>query len=384
MTLFSLLEAHIVNGSLVSDGGSGHPDTPQPSQAFEYGLQPMDCYSPQGLSGYFDAYVQNTEAMQNTQMLRNTQAMQTPDWAATLADLRNQQKYLEDLLSGTAITLNALRDKQTRNQNALDEHPIPRVKRKKMQQNQWRTDKTVKTREKEERVILDCLRVCETNISTLESILYPTEPSSVVADYSWSASRAASSATDIDWNGWADAGDVSMFHRGTRRPASISSVPPEATIDEVVPANKTAGVAGVKPPPLPPRLQPELEVQPAVPPPPPNTARSTQCFPTLSPVAETFLPGSTKESAESEVCNKIDKLSISSLLASKHVQRLKATKKRRFTDVALGHLLRRLSEHQSAQRPSLERRRTSCWEEMRKTNAHQLRALLAPKRSISI
>jgi len=324
------------------------------------------------MSGYFDDYLQNLQTMQNLQAAQNTQAMYNTNWTTTLVELQNQKSYLEDLLCKTAIKLNALRERHMRNERALNDDPRPRLKKRKIQQNQWRTDKTIKTCEKEERVILDCLRVCETNINTLVSILYPAEASSVAAGYSLSESWAShhdteSSATDIEWNGWngwVGAEAVSPFQRETRRPVSVTSIPPEVSVEGVCPSN--TNISDGKPPPLPPRicLQPALDVEPAVPPPPPNTARSTQSHLTLSPAAETFRPDSSGDDVEVEACSEvIDKLSISSLLASKHVQKLRAAQKRRFADAALSHLFTRLSEHKGTWRSRLGPHRSISYEE---------------------
>lgn len=375
-------------------------------------------YPTGSMCGYFDAYVQNIEAIQNAQAMQSLQTMQNlqtmqslqtvqnlqapqntqgalnPNWSTTLVELQNQKTYLEDLLSKTAITLNTLRDRHARNDRALNDNPRPRLKKRKIQQNQWRTDKTIRTCEKEERVILDSLRVCETNINTLGAILYPTEASSFAADYSlgtsWAASHndTESSVTDIDWNGWADEGPVSPFQRETRRTLSITSIAPEVTVPEKCPPSTIATAAVVldgKPAPLPPRVQPATELEQAVPPPPPNTARSTQCN-TLSPMAASFKADSSADDDEGDVCRRaMDKLSIESLLASKHMQRLKESQKKRFADSALSHLFARLSEHHGmcCHRLGL-RRGTSCPQNKCRATVDCWKATGLLKRSTSI
>lgn len=317
------------------------------------GAHPVNPYSPRRISGCFDAFVQNTQATQDPST-----------WMTTLTCLRNQKGYLEDVLSKTSTTLNALRDRQTRNERALSTNPTPRSRKKKILQNRWRTDKTIKTCENEERVVLDCLHVCQNNISTLESIIHPTDTSSIAAENTSSPYQSYwdtnPTSTDFDWNGWADDGGISPFQRACQRPMSRDGISPEAGLE-----NAALGVpvtTGKRLRRLPPRSRPPLQASDMVPPPPPNTAY-TQFHSTLSPEAACFEP-SVMHNAPHVVeqgRKELDKLSISGLLASKRVQKIQLEQKRRFSDAAIGHMFRRLSENPRT-RPSVERgRQHSTW-----------------------
>ncbi|KAF1993589.1 hypothetical protein P154DRAFT_540282 [Amniculicola lignicola CBS 123094] len=269
----------------------------------EYGAQPLRPYSPDRLSGYFDAFVQNTQTMHDPST-----------WNSTLLCLKNQKGYLEDLLSKTATTLNALRDKQTRNERALSTNPAPRTKKKKILQNRWRTDKTITTCENEERVILDCLQVCSSNISTLESLFSPPDASSTAAEYNSGTSAYTESIdTDFDWNnGWADGGGVSPFQRECRNPLLMDDIPPEAGLESMARTDEP------KRPLIPPRVHspPPSVALLAV---PPNTAYSQFHHSTLSPAAACFEPSITHSTPLEEKPIDLDKLSISGLLATKRV-----------------------------------------------------------------
>ena len=207
----------------------------------DFGVQTVDPYASYQQSGYFDAVVQPTPGPQ-----------QNDTWSTTLMTLYNQRSYLEGLLSKTATTLNALRDKQTRNERVLVAYTGPRSKKKKVLQNRWRTEKTIKTCENEERVIIGCLQVCQSNINTLESMMHTTESSTTAAEYDWSTCQSyieTESTTDFDWNGWDDCG-VSPFQKPCHHPLVLDEVPPDspACCD---PASMPA--SSRKPPPLPPR-----------------------------------------------------------------------------------------------------------------------------------
>ncbi|KAF2275578.1 uncharacterized protein EI97DRAFT_64653 [Westerdykella ornata] len=319
----------------------------------EYGVPPNSEFVPDWLSCPFDAFVQNTQAMQRR------------DWAPMLVSLRDQKSYLEDLLSRTATKLYALRDRQTRNERALRDTPGPRSKRKKIMQKKFLTEKTIRTCENEEQAIINCLRVCQNNINTLEAIIHPTEPSSMAADHSWSESRESflTSESSVDWTeGWVDNGEMSPFQRQTRRPAVFEDIAPETPVDQI------------KCPGLPPCSRN------AVPAPPPNSARSVQT--SLSPVAACFRP--SKSSASKEVedrARQLDKLSISGLLASKRLNGLQlAAPQRRFSDAEVNHMFRRLSGVPNAG-PSLDPRRhiSSAGERSRSKLSTN-----SPRRSISI
>ncbi|KAF2727627.1 hypothetical protein EJ04DRAFT_581911 [Polyplosphaeria fusca] len=265
------------------------------------------------LSGYFDSFVNNR---QETHDLKS--------WSTTLTSLQGQKKYLEDLLAKTAVTLNSLRDKQTKNERALGASPAPRAKKKKIEQNRWRIDKTIKTCENEERVILDCLEVCRHNIQTIESIMHPVDTSSTTADYDSNYSRVSvveSAPTEFDWSGWTNEGGISPFQKECSCPLVMDSVPPEARFDGSTLVNMVSQQ----------RLSSGV-----LPPVPPNTASKA----TLSPEAETFEPSVKHYPLAERKAKEVDKLSISGLLASKRVQRIQ---RRRFSDAAIGHIFRRLS-----------------------------------------
>jgi hypothetical protein len=321
----------------------------------DFGVQIVNSYSPRRLSGYFDAFV------------HNTQATHQPDtWSTTLMGLYNQRAYLEGLLSKTATTLNALWDKQTRNDRVLLSHPGPRSKKKKIMQNRWRTDKTIQTCENEERVILDCLQVCRSNINALESMMHSTNTSSMAAEYDWSACHpyidSESTATDWDWNGWVDEGLASPFHRPCHNPLIFDEVPPDACLDAMVPND--LGTARKKAPPLPPRAREPPQSTTSPPPPPPNTAHAQLHHSMLSPVAVCFGPKVVQKRPGINQGTKLaslDKLSISGLLASKRVQRIQGEQKRRFSDAQLSHVFDSLSGKTTARPNVVETRQNVSW-----------------------
>ncbi|KAF2871375.1 hypothetical protein BDV95DRAFT_606813 [Massariosphaeria phaeospora] len=268
------------------------------------GVQCMNHYCPERLSGYSGSYVPNTQAIYNS-----------ADWMSTLTSLQNEKGYLEGLLSKTVTTLNALRDKQTRNERSLIANPSPRTKKKKIQQNRWRTDKTIKTCEKEEKTVLDCLQVCKNNISTLETIFKQMEMSSTAADC-YSSDRCSyseSATTAFDWNGWADEGDMSPFQKRSHRAFSFPSIPPEVRVDEIHLGEAVAAETR-RPPRLPPRRRapPPAAVLPPV---PPNSAHIQFHHSTLSPDAACFEPSITHY-PHADKKPELDKLSISGLLSS--------------------------------------------------------------------
>ncbi|KAF2750466.1 hypothetical protein M011DRAFT_465218 [Sporormia fimetaria CBS 119925] len=242
-------------------------------------------------------------------------------WSAMLVSLRNQKEYLEGLLCKTATTLHVLRDKQTRNERALAGNPAPAAKRKKIRHNQWRTSKTIKTCEHEEAAVLDYLRVCNANIMSLEAILYrpgtilySTETSSITADNCWSDSRESgaeteTSATDFDWNGWADDDSMSPFERKTRRPVFAEDIAPETPVDDTRPKGTLTPHLHAVPPPVAPRQR---------------TASLSAAAPCFNPRTNTAV--TVRETANQPV----DKLSISGLLASKRLRRLNTEELRRF------------------------------------------------------
>jgi hypothetical protein len=277
----------------------------------EYGVPPVNPNSPDQLSGYFNAFVHNTQTMHDLKT-----------WVPTLNSLRGQKCYLQDLLSKTATTLNALRDRQSRNQRVLSTHPTPRSRRKKMEQDRWRTGKTIQTCENEEKVILDCLQVCENNIHTLEAIIYhPPELSWTSAELYSNKSYVDSDTTSFDWQGWTDDVAMSPFEQTRKGPLLMDEIAPET------PAASYVGPETRHPALLRPHSSPETELTFLVA--PPNSAYTNF---TLSPEAAAFEPSAT------QLVKELDKLTISGLLASK---RMSSIRRRRSSDEAVA--FRRLS-----------------------------------------
>jgi hypothetical protein len=287
-------------------------------------------YPPSRLSGYFDAFVEN---MKSTQDACN--------WTLTLISLQNQKSYLEDLLSKTATTLNALRDRQTRNERALSTNPTPRSKRKKILQNRWRTDKTIKTCENEEKVILDCLEVCHSNMKTLEALIYPTEPCFTLADGNWSSNRSYMTVDDtfetgVEWDtGWTDqGGTVSPFDKpASHGPVFTDDIAPESPVGESWMMN--AAPSTNMPANIPPHPFETLAAIPL----PPLDAAPLQFHSGLSPEAVSFEPTMDCDASSTE--ERLDRLSLSGLLASKRGQRVQSgrlERKRRLAEAAISPL----------------------------------------------
>ncbi|KAL5426543.1 hypothetical protein PMIN04_001858 [Paraphaeosphaeria minitans] len=294
-----------------------------------YGERPVNPYSPDRLSGYFDAFVHNTQTMHNL----NT-------WAPTLNGLRGQKGYLEGLLSKTVTKLNALRDRQTRNQRILSTNPTPRTKRKKIQQDRWRTSKTIQTCENEEKAILDCLQVCENNIHTLEAIIYPPVLSFNGAGQYGSNSYGEPDTTSFGRQGWADDVDISSLEQTGRGPLLLGGVS----------ADTTASCTEVeirRPSPLPPRSVPGPKSAFLVAPP---VSAHTDFM--LSPEAATFEPSAAHlQLPVTQLTRELDKLTISGFLASK---RMSSIHRRRCSDE--GMAVERLS---SVVRPTATRKDSS-------------------------
>lgn len=246
-------------------------------------------------------------------------------WNTELASLHHQQQYLAGLLSKTATTLNTLREKQSRNERALSNTPCPRSKKKKILQNRWRTDKTIKTCEKEEKAIFDTLQVCQRNIHYMELLGRPADSSSTAAGCSTRSSDSYDTpiTTELDWNGWDDDQDISPFHKESRTLGILDEIPPEMTLRGAdVPYTSRPLVA-------PPRISTVL------PPVPPNTALPPVNSASLSPEAACFEPAVVKYVGE-----ELDRLTISGYLASKC---MKWIPKRRFSNAAVKHIFRCLS-----------------------------------------
>ena len=243
---------------------------------------PVNPYSPDQLSGYFDAFVHNMSGINNP-----------GDWNSTWVQLMDQKHYLQELLSKTAVTLNALRERQNRNERALNNCPTPRSRKKKILQSRWRTDKTIKTCENEERVIYDCLQVCQSNISTLEGIVNTRGTSSTVPDFTSTQSSISYDTpltSEFNWNGWADEEGESPFHKPAQACGVVDEIPPEMTIKDVQ-VRHLPPLAPLEP--LPPRVHTDL------PPVPPNTARPSNksSETTLSPEAASSSPALCSSSA---------------------------------------------------------------------------------------
>ena len=300
----------------------------------EYAIPIVNPYPPSQSHNYWATFNQNTHDMYATN-----------SWISMLSCLHSQKGYLNGLLSKTAITLNALRERQTRNDRALSMNPTPRAKRKKIQQNRWRTGKTIQTCENEERVILDCLQVCDSNINTLEAMVNPGAPSSTAVG--WAPSNSLESDTgSLHWGGWTDEEPISPFVKNRVRSLPADDIPPETRLDKNRPSDLL---------PQPTRHAPPLPILPQggpatlLPPVPPNTAVGRS---DLSPEAVVFVPNVSQDLLYGEERSReLDKLSISGLLASKCMLLIQ---KRRFSDLAIGHLFGKLSSN----RPSVSQVRS--------------------------
>ncbi|KAF2203186.1 hypothetical protein GQ43DRAFT_278625 [Delitschia confertaspora ATCC 74209] len=259
-------------------------------------------------------------------------------WTSTLVVLRDQKQYLEGLLSNTATTLNALRDKQSRYERALSNNQTaPRSKKKKIQHSKWRTGKTIEICENEERILVDCLQVCQNSIHTLETICNPGHYSSTAAVLATTPSPvtySTSATTDFEWSRWPDNQDRSQFPKGSRICGIPHEIPPEVTdVTDFYIKRRS---------PLPPRSQ---NSQAAVPPVPPNSAFEpafkTEKSSTLSPKAAVFEPSAIQYVKEDDSAYAdLDKLTISGLLAPNYMP--ETTLKRRFSDTAVDQLFDRL------------------------------------------
>jgi hypothetical protein len=257
----------------------------------------------------------------------------------TLTSLKSQKGYLNDLLSKTVTILNALRDKQGRNYRLLDSTLGPRSKKKKILQNQWRTDKTIKTCENEEKVILDCLRVCENNIHTLESFVYPMGTCTTAAEYDSRNAKHSyidSVSTDFDWNGWADGVPMSPYHRQRHNASIPNKIPPDGVVQRPVqwtapgnPITLKQASAPKRPTPLTPHVHH-----------PPTTAVPEFHHTVLSPEATSFEPHIVHSPTVERTQKELDKLNVSGLLDSMSISQIVG---RRFSDAAIGHMFRRLS-----------------------------------------
>lgn len=305
----------------------------------EYSVQPVNPYSPYPSTGYFDTFVQNIQWTHDPNQ-----------WASALVDLRNEEGYLEALLSKTATTLNALRERQSRNERALSTNPTPRSKKKKIQQNRWRTDKTIKTCEYEERIILGCLQVCRNNLSILESIIHPTDMFLTAADCYSSTCQSyvntVSMPTNSDWGGWANSSGLSPFQRTPQHPRILDEIPPEACWQEIWLGGLVMNAR--KPVPLSPGSH-SLQAAATLPPPPPNLALM-QINSVLSPQAACFEPSVTHAEVSESSAKEPDMLSIQGLLALKRVQTIQLERMRRSSDAAhTGHMFRHLSGNAHSQ-----------------------------------
>ncbi|KAF2816358.1 uncharacterized protein BDZ99DRAFT_458231 [Mytilinidion resinicola] len=248
-------------------------------------------------------------------------------WTPDTARLQNQKTYLEDLLSKTATTLHTLREKQTRTDRILATGPSPRTKKKRIMQTRWRTGKTIKTCENEERVILDCLKVCNNNLQalqTLEACNYPALSEPNFTPLSW-YTNATPDTPGVDlWNGFGD--QCSPFQKQSQyMTAQDVEVAPHLTYEEAVLET----------------LQPSAHTLVQFPVPSARRQAFRQSQPSLlSPLATTFQPDEEKHGTSPVK----DKLTLAGLLSSNRVRQLRSLPKRRFSDAAVGHLFRCLSQ----------------------------------------
>jgi hypothetical protein len=281
----------------------------------------------------------------------------TNNWALKLRSLHNQKRYLDDVLSKTAVTLHALRERQTRNERLLSTNPTPRSKRKKILQNRWRTGKTIQTCEKEEKVILDCLQVCTNNLKMLEAIINPIDLSSNGANCTWGGPYTESETTALDWNDWTDNGVISPFRKDRIRSLPMDEIPPEMLPDKfkltyTLPTTTTHTFQTSSQ-----YHSDTTMLLPLV------SLNTTPLHRRLSRRATVFEPSIThSRPLDDELPVQLDKLSISGLMGSKSMQHVQA---RRLSDVTLEHLLDRLS---SSVRPAVKRIRS-----------HQSWAALSPQ-----
>lgn len=251
-------------------------------------------YAPQ-FPGYLDTFVPQSSTVQDASA-----------WMPTLNALRGQRGYLENLLAKAATKINALRDKQMRNERIASANPeYPRAKRKKISQNQWRTNKTIKTCENEEKVILECLQVCRCNIDTLESLLYPAGCPPGIVDLNSPNSYAGSDFSGVQWtSGWTDDDEpISPFVPSRGGPIVYRDVAPNHRFSQglLLPDYEHK---------YPSSLVPDLK------------AGSTL----LSAQAPTFIPSfNDRQPKDGGITRIIDKLSISGLLSSNCMKQHLAT-----------------------------------------------------------
>lgn len=242
-------------------------------------------------------------------------------WIPTLNNLREQRSYLEGLLAKTVTTLNALRDRQTRTQRILSTNPAPRTRRKKIQQDRWRTSKTIQNCENEEKIILDCMEVCDTNIRTLEAIVYVPRSSWHSTECYSSNSYLESDATSPDWRGWTDDVVVSPFEQTRTGPLPLDDIAPDTTAGYAEAQFRRLST-------LPLQLPSDRKSINLIA--PPNSAYTEF---TLSPEAATFKPSTGYQKLPvRQLTRELDKLTISGFLASK---RKGSYLRRRFSDEAV-------------------------------------------------
>ncbi|CAI6342271.1 unnamed protein product [Periconia digitata] len=305
----------------------------------EYALPPINSYAHLSLSGQSGAFVHNTINMQDAGA-----------WTSSLNVLRDQRGYLEDLLAKTITKLNALRDKQTRNERSLNAHPEhSRSKKKKISQNKWRTNKTISTCENEERVILDCLNVCRNNIDALESLLHSVGCPPAQADYNSTNSYTGSEYSGIQWTtGWTEEDEpFSPFEFSRGAPNTLLDLAPDEGFgpgpvlvgDSVTHETHYATL-------LPPH---ERACNP----------HASNSASRLSPKAAVFEPSPTNNMGKNGgLMQQVDKLSISGLLSSMSMKKQLCGKS--FSSQALEQSMSRASNgERHGSQSSIHRRRSA-------------------------
>lgn len=264
-------------------------------------------YSP--YSGYFEGAYPDSQTNYDTN-----------NCFADLSSLYLSRTYLEGALAKTTITLNTLRDRQTRNERLLSTCAGPRSKKKKIKQNKWNTGKTIETCEREERAFFDCLQVCIGNIQMLEAIVHSTN-TSLVSGHGCSNSNTCSDATSFDWQGWTDNAIVSPFEKEARHTFSIDEIAPEVCREYAI-SNKVAAearrVSAQRPSARTPRAN--RTCVSTVYPVPIDTTFSYNLRSVLSPEATEFQPERPFGLPVHRPGKEVDKLSISGYLASKRLQ----------------------------------------------------------------
>jgi hypothetical protein len=186
-------------------------------------------------------------------------------------------------------------------------------------QTRWRTGKTIKTCDNEEKAILDCLKVCNSNLQALYNLELSYFPPFMEPTYTprfWPSNASPNTLEPDIWNGYGD--DCSPFQKESQNMFTDDvEVAPHLTYEEALLESLHLSSRA-------PVDVPMLKTR--------RPACKQSEIPALGPPAASFEP--TEKSHGVPPAK--DKLTVAGLLNRGRFRQLRSPPKRRFSDGAVG------------------------------------------------